>query len=60
MPAVQSQPHDLQTISIIAIFIAILCVMYWRVVLRVAAIVLVASAIYGFMLIMQGLHHATG
>ncbi len=59
MPAVQSQPHDLETISVLAIFLAVLCVIYWRVVLRVAAIVVVASAIYGLMLIMQGLPHAT-
>jgi hypothetical protein len=59
MPAVQSQAQDLETVTILAVLIAIFCVVYWRVVLRVAAIALAASAICGLILIIELVRHAT-
>jgi hypothetical protein len=59
MPAVQSQAHDLETVTILALFIAIFCVVYWRIVLRVAAIAAAASAICGLILIIELVRHAT-
>lgn len=58
MPAVQSQAHDLQTVSILAVLIAIFCVVYWRVLLRLAAVAVAAFAIGGLILIIELLRHA--
>jgi hypothetical protein len=50
------QPHDSQTIVVVAFFIACFCVVYWRTAIRVIAIVLVGLAVYGMIAGMQGLH----
>lgn len=53
MPALSPQPQDNHTILVIVLFLACLCVVYWRTALRVTAIILVALAIYG---VIAGLH----
>jgi hypothetical protein len=57
MPAPPPQPHDNQAILVVVLFIASLCVVYWRTALRLIAIVLVALAVYGIIAGLQGLHH---
>jgi hypothetical protein len=58
MPIPSNQPQDTQTISVVVIFLACLCVAYWRTVLRVIVVALVAFAIYGAIMGLYGLHHA--
>jgi hypothetical protein len=58
MPVPSNQPQDTQTILVVVIFLACLCVVYWRTVLRVIVIALVALAIYGAITGLHGLHHA--
>jgi hypothetical protein len=58
MPVPSNQPQDTQTIMVVVIFLACLCVVYWRTALRVIAVALVALAIYGAITGLHGLHHA--
>jgi hypothetical protein len=59
MPAPPPQPQDNQAIFVVVLFIASLCVIYWRTALRLIAIVLVALAVYGIIAGLQSLHHIT-
>lgn len=58
MPVPSNQPQDIQTIMVVVIFLACLCVVYWRTALRVIVVALVALAIYGAITGLHGLHHA--
>lgn len=58
MPVTSNQPQDTQTILVVIIFLACLCVVYWRTALRVIVVALVALAIYGAITGLHGLHHA--
>jgi hypothetical protein len=58
MPIPSNQPQDTQTIMVVVIFLACLCVVYWRTALRVIVVALVALAIYGAITGLHGLHHA--
>jgi hypothetical protein len=58
MPVPANQPQDTQTAWVVIIFLACVCVVYWRAALRVIAIALVALAIYGAIVGLHGLHHA--
>jgi hypothetical protein len=58
MPVPSNQPQDTQTILVVVIFLACLCVVYWRTLLRVIVVALVALAIYGAITGLHGLHHA--
>lgn len=58
MPVTSNQPQDTQTILVVIIFLACLCVVYWRTALRVIVVALVALAIYGAIAGLHGLHHA--
>jgi hypothetical protein len=58
MPVTSNQPQDTQTILVVIIFLACLCVVYWRTALRVIVVALVALAIYGAITGLYGLHHA--
>lgn len=57
MPAIPSHTPDIETVTVVAILIASLCVIYWRTALRLIAIALVALAIYGAVLAFYGLYH---
>ena len=59
MPALSPQPQDSNTILAIVLFLACFCVVYWRIVLRLIAIILVALAIYGVLAGLHGLDHIT-
>jgi len=59
MPAPPPQPQDNEAILVIVLFLACFCVVYWRTVLRVIAIVFVALAVYGIIAGLQGLHDIT-
>jgi hypothetical protein len=58
MPAGQGAPPDIQSFGVLATLAAALCVLYWRTALRVIAIMIIALAIYGAILFLEGLHHA--
>jgi hypothetical protein len=53
MPLPPSQPHDNQAVVAMVLFLAALCVAYWRMALRVLAILLIALAVLG---VIAGLH----
>jgi hypothetical protein len=57
MAAHPGQPQDIQAIAVLAVLIGSLCVVYWRVALRIFLIALIALAIYGAVLAVHGLHH---
>jgi hypothetical protein len=57
MAAPYGQPQDIQAIAVLAVLIGILCVIYWRIALRIFLIALIALAIYGAVLAVHGLHH---
>jgi hypothetical protein len=59
MPALSPQPQDSNAIVAIVLFLACICVIYWRFVLRVIVIILVALAIYGTFEGLHGLDHLT-
>ena len=52
------QPQDSQAIIIVVILAAILCVIYWRMALRVLAIILIALSILGVIAGLHGLHYS--
>jgi hypothetical protein len=60
MPVPSPQPHDNQAIVVIVLFIAALCVVYWRTALRVIAVILIALAVLGLITGFHGLHHTSG
>jgi hypothetical protein len=59
MSATPATPPELP-FGVLAVMIAVLCVLYWRVVLRLVAIGLVALGIYVTYLAIEGLHHGAG
>ena len=59
MPATPSHPQDIQTVTVLAVLIASLGIIYWRITLRLIAIAVIALAIYGAVLALHGVHHAT-
>jgi hypothetical protein len=58
MAAHAGQPQDIQAIAVLAVLIGSLCVIYWRIALRIFLIALIALAIYGAYLAIHGVHHA--
>jgi hypothetical protein len=58
MPAGHGAPPDIESFGVLATLAAVLCVIYWRTALRIIAIVLIALAIYGAILVFEGLHLA--
>lgn len=51
-------PPSAQTIIVIAVLIASVCVICWRMTLRLAAIAILALTIYGAAVVVEGLTHA--
>ena len=58
MPPAPSPPQDLQSIGAVITAIVALCVLYWRVAIRLVIIVVIALAIYGGVLLADALQHA--
>jgi hypothetical protein len=58
MSSPSAHPPDIQAIAILAVLIGSLCVIYWRIALRLLAIALIALAIFGSVLVIYGFHHA--
>ena len=56
----KQDPQHIQPIIVIILFIASLCVIYWRLALRLAAIAILVLAIYGGVLVADGIRHQTG
>jgi hypothetical protein len=50
---VPSTPHDSHAIIVVVLIIAALCVIYWRLAIRLFVIMLIALAVYGAI---AGLH----
>jgi ABC-type multidrug transport system fused ATPase/permease subunit len=57
MPVPPTQPGDNQAIIMVVTLVAILCVIYWRMALRVVAIILIATTVLGVIASLHGLHH---
>jgi hypothetical protein len=57
MPAVQGPPQDLGAIGMVVMLIVAVCVTYWRITLRIVAILIITLAVYGAVLIIEGMHH---
>jgi hypothetical protein len=57
MPAIPTQTPDVQAVTMVIIAISSLCVIYWRMALRIVAVALMALTIYGAVLVFYGLHH---
>lgn len=53
-------PQDFRSVIILTVMIASVCVIYWRIALRIIAICIISFAIYGTVLIIEGLHHVAG
>jgi hypothetical protein len=51
-----NQPQDIQTVTVLVVLMASLCIIYWRITLRLIAIAILALAIYGAVLALHGLH----
>jgi hypothetical protein len=58
MPSMTNHPQDIQTVTVLALLIASLCIIYWRITLRLIAMAVIALAVYGAVLAFYGLHHA--
>jgi hypothetical protein len=58
MPAVPDPPHDSDSIGLLIMGLVALCVLYWRIALRLVAIAVITVAIYGAVLLAEGLQHA--
>jgi hypothetical protein len=57
MSATQGPPPDSGSIILLIVLIAGLCVIYWRIAVRIAAVVIISIAIYGAVLVVEGLDH---
>jgi hypothetical protein len=57
MPPTPSPPHDFQSIGLLVTLIVALCVLYWRIAIRLVAIAVITLTIYGTVLLVEGLHH---
>ncbi len=57
MSATQGPPLDPGPVILLAVLIASLCVIYWRTALRIVAIAIISLAVYGAVLVFEGLHH---
>jgi hypothetical protein len=58
MPTAPGPPHDFQSIGLLVTLVAALCVIYWRIAIRLVAIAVIALTIYGAVLLVEGLQHA--
>ena len=55
MPPAPGTPNDFQPIGVLVMLVVALCVKYWRAALRLAAIAIITLAIYGAVLLVEGL-----
>jgi hypothetical protein len=58
MPPVPSPPQDPQSIGVIITAVVALCVLYWRVAIRLVIIAVIALTIFGGVLLADALQHA--
>jgi hypothetical protein len=54
MPVPSTTPQDSHAIMVVVLLTAGLCVVYWRIAIRLVAIILVALAAYG---LVNGMQH---
>ena len=57
MPAVPDPPH-FQSIGPLVTGLVALCVIYWRIALRLVAIAVITVTIYGAVLLIEALQHS--
>jgi hypothetical protein len=58
MPPVPSPPQDPQSIGVLITAVVALCVLYWRVAIRIVIIAVIALALYGGVLLADTLQRA--
>jgi hypothetical protein len=56
MPAAPGPPFDPHIGPLIMIVVA-LCVIYWRITIRLVAVAVITLTIYGAVLLLEGMHH---
>jgi hypothetical protein len=57
MPTPPSQLPNYQSIELLVVLIAAVCVIYWRAALKLAAIAVITLTIYGSVLLVEVLNH---
>jgi hypothetical protein len=57
MQAAQGLPSGFGPIIILIVLAASLCVVYWRIVLRIVAITIITLTLFGLVLVFEELHH---
>jgi hypothetical protein len=57
MPTPPSQLPNHQSIELLVVLIAAVCVIYWRAALKLAAIAVITLTIYGSVLLVEVLNH---
>ena len=58
MPPVPSPPQDPQSIGVLITAVVTLCVLYWRVAIRIVIIAVIALTLYGGVLLAETLQRA--
>ena len=58
MPPAPNSPQDVQSIGLVITAVIALCVLYWRVAIRLVAIAVIALTVYGGVLLAEALRHA--
>lgn len=56
MPLPSATPQDSHAVFVAILIVTGLCVVYWRIALRVVVFVLIAFAIYGLITGLHGMH----
>lgn len=56
MPLPSATPQDSHAIMVVVLLITGLCLVYWRIALRLAVFILLAFAIYGLITGLHGMH----
>jgi hypothetical protein len=57
MPPAPGPPHDPHSIGLLITAVVALCVIYWRIAIRLVVIAVIALTIYGAVLLVEGMHH---
>jgi hypothetical protein len=57
MTPVSTSPHDLQSVGIGVTLVATLCVVYWRLAIRLVAIAALALTIFGVIVLIEVLQY---
>jgi hypothetical protein len=57
VPPAPDPTHGFQSIGLLVTLVVALCVLYWRIAIRLMAIAVITFTIYGAILLVEGLRH---